>query len=61
MKGNNSLILCMAEMKIAMQEYLNKRLGAYAPEVRNIKVNVSEHTFEIQMQEQTKGVSNLHD
>lgn len=33
MKGNNELRLCAAEMMVAVQEYLNKRMTVYAPTV----------------------------
>lgn len=31
MKGCNALDLCHAEMIVAMQEYIDKRFGTYAP------------------------------
>ena len=39
MKGLNVLQLCPAEMKVAVQEYINKRLGAYASEVSQVRVS----------------------
>ena len=36
MKGNNTLTLCGAEMAVAVQEYLDKRMTVYAPEVTNV-------------------------
>lgn len=37
MIGNNELRLCQAEMLIALQEYLDKRMGEYAPKVSNVE------------------------
>lgn len=36
MQGRNELHLCGAEMAVAVQEYLNKRMGQYAPKVAYI-------------------------
>lgn len=36
MIGSNELHLCKAEMMVALQEYLDKRMGPYAPEVFGI-------------------------
>ena len=36
MIGSNELHLCKAEMMVAVQEYLDKRMGPYAPEVFDI-------------------------
>lgn len=36
MIGNNELRLCKAEMKIALQEYLDARMGEYAPSVNDV-------------------------
>jgi len=37
MKGNNELILNEATLIEAMQEYLDKRMGEFAPAVKSIK------------------------
>jgi hypothetical protein len=37
MNGRNELHLCTAEMMVAVQEYLNKRMAAYAPAVTGIR------------------------
>lgn len=37
MKGNNELILNEATLIEAMQEYLDKRMGEFAPVVKSIK------------------------
>jgi len=31
MIGSNELLLCEAEMMVVIQEYLDKRISAYAP------------------------------
>ncbi len=49
MKGNNQIILCLAEMKIAMQEYIDKRMGKYASNVHGIAYDSSDYTFTIQL------------
>lgn len=38
MKGCNRLDLCASEMMVAMQEYVNTRLGVYAPVVTAVAV-----------------------
>ena len=38
MNGHNELHLCPAEMVVAMQEYLNKRMTSYAPTVAHVTV-----------------------
>lgn len=37
MKGNNELMLNEATLIEAMQEYLNKRMGDFAPAVKAVK------------------------
>lgn len=37
MKGNNELILCQAEMIVALQEYMNKRWPDKPPTVVDVK------------------------
>ena len=49
MKGNNELHLCIAEMLVAVQEYLNKRMGLYAPVAKDI--GYESHTFKIRLAE----------
>lgn len=39
MRGNNDLILNEATIKEAMQEYLDKRMGEFAPQVTGVKYN----------------------
>jgi hypothetical protein len=52
MKGNNTLILCMAEMKVALQEYIDKRLGEHAPEVAHIKgSNAGDWSFTVDLKD----------
>ena len=38
MIGSNELLLCEAEMMVAIQEYLDKRMGEYAPEVQSVDI-----------------------
>jgi hypothetical protein len=38
MKGSNELHLCTAEMMVAVQEYLDKRMAGYAPSVDTVRV-----------------------
>lgn len=50
MKGNNTLVLCMAEMKVAVQEYIDKRLGEHAPQVRHVKASsTADWTFAVEL------------
>jgi hypothetical protein len=50
MKGSNTLILCMAEMKVALQEYIDARLGGHAPQVAHIKLfNTADWTFAVEL------------
>ena len=37
MNGTNELHLCTAEMMVAVQEYLNKRMSVYAPKVDDVR------------------------
>jgi hypothetical protein len=56
MQGNNTLVLCMAEMIVAMQEYIDKRLGEHAPKVVNIKFSsVADWTFAIELTDKKDG------
>ena len=56
MQGNNTLVLCMAEMIVAMQEYIDKRLGEHAPKVTNIKFSsVADWTFSIELTDKKAG------
>jgi len=41
MLGNNEIKLCMSEAMVAFQEYLDKRMGDYAPRVDDLKMNVN--------------------
>ena len=36
MQGNNEFHICRVEMQKAMQEWLDKRMGEYAPEVTDV-------------------------
>ena len=45
MIGTNKLILCPAEMCVAVQEYIDKRMGKYAPQVES--VSYSNSSFEV--------------
>lgn len=45
MKGTNELHLCKAEMLVALQEYLDKRLGPYAPQAVNVRATPDSATF----------------
>jgi len=36
MQGNNEFHICGVEMQKAMQEWLDKRMGEYAPEVTDV-------------------------
>lgn len=38
MKGSNELRLCTAEMIVAVQEYIDKRMMTYAPSVDTVSV-----------------------
>lgn len=37
LKGNNYLELCTVEILVAIQEYLDRRMGFYAPKAANIE------------------------
>lgn len=53
MKGNNTLVLCMAEMRVAVQEYIDKRLGEFAPRVNMIKQSaVGDWSFSVELTDQ---------
>mgnify|MGYP000884965132 CR=1 FL=1 len=45
MRGFNRLDLCPAEMQVAMQEYVNKRFGTYAPSVAAVTFESSSGRF----------------
>lgn len=49
MRGSNTLVLCMAEMKVAVQEYIDKRLGEFAPRVNTIKADQASWTFSVEL------------
>lgn len=52
MRGNNVLQLCTAELLVAVQEYLNKRMCNYAPLASDIQAR--DGTFYISLKEQPK-------
>ena len=47
MKGNNELLLNEATIMEAVQEYLNKRMGEFAPTVKGIKKNSDMFTVSV--------------
>ena len=49
MIGNNKLELCEAEMMVALQEYIDKRFGNYAPKVVGVSQDKSSRTFTIEL------------
>jgi hypothetical protein len=56
MKGNNTIELNTASMIEALQEYLDKRMGEYAPKVTDVKYSKPGYdtTFNISVSEQEK-------
>lgn len=55
MKGNNTLILNMATMAEAVQEYLHKRMLGNAPKVVSVKAasnSTYDSTFTVELEEQ---------
>lgn len=52
MRGNNILQLCTAELLVAVQEYLDKRMRNYAPLAYDIQAR--DGTFYILLKEQPK-------
>lgn len=57
MRGNNTLQLNEATLKEALQEYLEKRMGAYAPIVGSVRMGSDNHTrdFLVDVSEREKG------
>ena len=53
MLGNNQLHLCIAEMMVAVQEYLDKRMTTYAPKVTDVTMYKGE-TFVINLSEKVE-------
>lgn len=55
MKGKNELVLCTAEMLVAVQEYLDKRMGDYAPLATDVIPNkdYASNTFNIKLEEKS--------
>ena len=49
MIGNNELRLCKAEMQVALQEYLDARMGKYAPSVSDVAER--DHAFRVTLVE----------
>ncbi len=47
MIGNNKLELCEAELMVALQEYLDKRMCTWAPKVAGVSQDKSSGTFTI--------------
>ena len=55
MKGWNTLSLCQTEMKVAMQEYVDRRFGQYAPEVEKVwEITKEAGTFQIFLKERNE-------
>ena len=56
MKGRNELHLCAAEMMVAVQEYLQKRMTVFAPTVIGIRAEngSTNPTFIILMESKEK-------
>lgn len=50
MIGKNKLVLCQAEMLVAIQEYLDKRMTVYAPKAFTVEENKSEYSFVISIE-----------
>lgn len=56
MIGNNSLILNTATMIEALQEWLDKRMGEYAPQVMDVAPkDASRGVFEITLNDREAG------
>lgn len=49
MIGNNELRLCKAEMKVALQGYLDARMGEWAPLVNDVEER--DHMFRVSLVE----------
>ena len=49
MIGVNKLELCEAELMVALQEYLDKRMGEYAPKVDGVAQDKAAGTFNIRL------------
>lgn len=49
MIGNNKLELCEAEMMVALQEYLDKRMRTFAPKVVGVSQDKSSGVFTIEL------------
>ena len=48
MNGKNELRLCALEMLVALQEYVDKRLGSYAPKVNDVQFKDGWYTLVLQ-------------
>jgi hypothetical protein len=53
MKGNNFVMLNQSSMREALQEWFDKRMGEFAPEVGNIKIG-GDGLFEISCHEKAE-------
>lgn len=60
MKGSNDLILNHATIIEALQEYMDKRMGDYAPKVVTISPNKSDYTITVSVSEKEKVHKNDH-
>lgn len=49
MQGSNQLTLCMSELLVAVQEYLDKRMTTYAPKAVHVNVDRNDSTFTINL------------
>ena len=47
MIGRNQITLCLAEAIVAFQEYLDKRMGDYAPRVDALKMSTTDSTISL--------------
>lgn len=43
MKGINTLTLCLSELQVAIQEYLDKRWTEDTPTIDSVSLNSSDH------------------
>ena len=58
MVGNNSLVLCEAQMQIIVQEWLDRvTMPSVHSLVKSVTFNSSQHQFEVLLQEPPKDVA----
>jgi hypothetical protein len=57
MIGRNELKLCAAEMLVALQEYIDKRWGAYSPKAIDVQHNKDMYTITLEGKSGTVPIS----